>query len=184
MNKIGRFFKESWHSEVLLLFSLHISIVLSLWYKPPFIFSSIVSNKCRDSNEDPNHYHMKNKQRHSFHGNTLFSRRLNFIKAELWDLKSMLLTAYFSIFQKCFNTSQNNMSVIFYNVYKQDCQFLPNAYFFSIYDLIVFIQDNSSFGDIIWKIIGKLIDISCISWNKCTSFYKFWIYIRKFIDEV
>ena len=125
-------------NELLLLFSLHISIVLSLWYKPPFIFSGIVSNKCRDSNEDPNHYHMKNKQRHPFHGNTLFSRRLNFIKAELWDLKSMLLTAFFRIFRKYFNASQNNLTVIFYNACKQDCQFLPNAYFFSIYNLIVF----------------------------------------------
>ena len=177
-------FRSSIRNEFLLLFFLLISIVLSLRYKPTFIFSSIISNKCRDSNKDPNHYHMKNKQRHPFHGNTLFSRRLSFIKADLWDLKSIQLKAYVSIFRKCLNTSQNNSTVIFYNACKQDCQFLPNAYFFSIYDLIVFIQDNSSFGDIIWKIIGKLIDISCISWNKCTSIYKFWIYIIKFIDEV
>ena len=133
-------FRNSIRKEFLLLFSLHISIVLSLWYKPPFIFSGIISDKCRDSNEYPNHYHMKNKQRHSFHGNTLFSRRLNFIKAELWDLKSMGLTAYFSIFRKCFNASQNNLTGIFYNACKQDCQFLPNAYFSSIYNLIVFSQ--------------------------------------------
>ena len=96
-------FKDSRHSEVLLLFSLHISIVLSLRYKPPFIFSGIVSDKCRESNEDSNHYYMKNKQRHSFHGNTLFITRFNFIPVEIYeDLKSMRLIAYFDIFRKCF----------------------------------------------------------------------------------
>ena len=80
--------------------------------KPPFIFSGIVSDKCRDCNEDPNHYHMKNKQRHSFHGNTLFSTRINFIKS-YEDLKLIWLTAYFSIFRKCFYASQNNKKMYF-----------------------------------------------------------------------
>ena len=102
MNKIGWFSGPSIRNEFLLLFYLHIYIVVSLWYKPPFIFSGIVSDKCRDRNEEPNHYHMKNKQRHSFHGNTLFSRRLNFIKADLWDLKSMRLKAYFQHFLEMF----------------------------------------------------------------------------------
>tara|TARA_Y100000294_G_scaffold145938_1_gene141305 strand:- start:221 stop:484 length:264 start_codon:yes stop_codon:yes gene_type:complete len=52
---------------------------------------------------------------------------------------------------------------IFYSACKQDHQFLPNAYLFSIYNLIVFTQDNSSVEVGIKKIIGKLIDISCIS---------------------
>ena len=59
--------------------------------------------------------------------------------------------------------SQNNMATIFYNACKQDCQFLPNAFLFSIDFLIFFTQDNSSVEVGIKKIIGKLIDISCIS---------------------
>ena len=89
-------FRSPIRNEFLLLFSLHISIVLSFWYKPPFIFSGIVSDKCRDSDEYSNHYHMKNKQRHSFHGNTLFSTRFNFIQVDLWGIA---IDATKSIFQ-------------------------------------------------------------------------------------
>ena len=95
-------FKESRQSEVLLLFSLHISIVLFLWYKPPFIFSCIVSYKCRYSNEDPNNYHMKNKQRHSFHGYTLFSRSLNFIQADLWGIAIDTTKSFFQYFPEIY----------------------------------------------------------------------------------
>ena len=62
-----------------------------------------------------------------------------------------------------FQRLPKQLEAIFYNACKQDHQFLPNAYLFSIYNLIVFTQDNSSVEVGIKKIIGKLIDISCIS---------------------
>ena len=127
-------FRESWHSEVLLLFSLFISIVLFLWYKPPFIFSCIVSNKCRYSNENPHHYQMKYKKRHSFHGYTLFIRRPEFHSGRFMRNCNLCKKKVFPVFSgnvfinlyrfgKCFNAFQYNLWAVFYNTCNQYCQF-------------------------------------------------------------
>ena len=142
-------FKESWHSEFLLLFSRYISIVLFLWYKPPFIFSCIVSNKCRYSNEDPHYYQMKYKKRHSFHGYTLFIRRLNFIQTDLWGIafdatKSVSqyfqeIDLFFIQFSKCFNAFQYNLwqysTIPVINI--ASLTIITNAKLFPIFNLIL-----------------------------------------------